>query len=123
MLLKLLIARETTEIRLKIEAATGGALMRPYRIVLVMTMFALARCPPLMHVEAFAAGHPPLTDLLRPTGYESEGLALAVCAGRFEFVLDNLILMILEQVAAKASRFRSDSETVLLGLGGNPRHV
>ena len=123
MLFELLIAGETTKVRLKIKAATGGALMRTHRVVLIVAVFALTGGPPLIHVKAFAARHPPLSDFLRAARHEPEALALAVPACGFESVLYDLVLVVLEQVTAKASRFGADSETVLLGLWRDPGHI
>ena len=68
-----------------------------------MTVPTLARSTPGVDVEAFPPNQPVLADLLRPSRYESKCLAGTLVAVVLQLVFSELLLMILEKTAAKAS--------------------
>ena len=81
MFFKFLITRYASKIAHEVEAAALRTLVRTYRIVRIVTVFAFARCSPLIYIETFAARQPPHSTLLGATGNEPKGLALTFSAG------------------------------------------
>ena len=76
MVFKLLIAPNTAEVRLEVEAA-ALALVGSDRRVFLMRVLTNTAGTPRVHIETLSARQVPLSKLLGPPRNKPEGLALA----------------------------------------------
>ena len=115
MFFKLSVAADAGEIGLEVIARACLASVRAIRRVLHVRVVTYARGSPGVYIETFPSRQPMLADFLRAPRYELEGLTVAFVAIVFNAaILEDLLLVELEQVAAEAFRVRADAEALVL---------
>lgn len=115
MFFKLSVAADAGKIGLEVIARACLAPVRAIRRVLHVRVVTYARGSPSVYIETFPSWQPMLAYFLGAPRYELEGLAVAFVAIIFNTaILEDLLVVELEQVAAEAFRVRAYAEALVL---------
>jgi hypothetical protein len=115
MIFSLPVTADACEIGLETKTRALSTLVRSVWLMSIVTMLALATCPPLMNVESLPSWEPVHANFLRSPGYELVFFALALVAVCLHAFREHLLIMKLKRVSTEAPGVLPNLEAVIGG--------